>query len=377
MAIKIVPHAEDKKDLVEGFNAAMREGGSRWGFYVDPDPKWVPKTDPDQSVWREYHLAIENGERCVGGYGLKPQRWIIRGEHYTVADWQGPMTLGAVDDKYAVLGLRMIRDMLKKSPLLYSWGHGSDGEPIVQLIEKMGWLMHQTPFLFRVTRPRNFLRKNRYLRHDKKRALAQDVLAFTGLGTLAVRALHLGLQVKAGKRFTSRWEEVSEFGPWADELWERVKGEYAAIAVRDAAAMNAMIPAQHVTTEWPPPVRLRVVRNDETVGWAVVVERQLRGDPRFGDMRVGMVADYLARPEDGGEVIHAAFQYLRKLGVDAVFANQSHPTWIRAFLDNGFVSLGNRRLFCASPKFQAALDPFDETKTGLFLSNFDGHGPIL
>ena len=172
VATRIVAHAEDKKDLVEGFNAAMRAGGSRWGFYVDPVPQWIPPRE-GQKAHREFYLAIENDARCVGAYALKPQRWSLDGEEVTITDWQGPVSLGAVNPKYAALGLRLVRDMLKKQPLLYSWGHGSDETPMTQMLTKMGWLMHATPFLFRVCKPSEFLRKNRYLRKDPKRAAAQ------------------------------------------------------------------------------------------------------------------------------------------------------------------------------------------------------------
>lgn len=376
MATKIVPHAEDKKSLVEDFNGTLKAAGSPWGFYVEPEPRWIPKR-PGQKVWRELHLAIENGERCVGAYGLKPQEWVIHGETQTIADWQGPVSLGAVDNRYAVLGLRLIRDMLKKWSMLYSWGHGGDAEPIVQLLQKMGWMMHQTPFLFRVCRPKNFLQKNGQLRKDPKKALAQDVLAMTGLGSIGMHAMHRALRVKSLKRYSSAATVVPEFGPWADQLWEAAKGRYDAIAVRDADTMNLMVPRQHTTLEWPEPIRLRVVKGERTLGWAVVLHREQSGDPRFGDMHIGMVADYLALPEDAGEVVHAAYHHLRKVGVDMVIANQSHAGWISAFVDNGFVAVEDRRIFCASPEFQKALEPWEQTKRGLFLSNYDGHGPIM
>lgn len=377
MAIRIVPHANDKKELVEAFNRRMREGGSPFGFYVDPEPRWVPKRSEAQAVWRELWLVLEDERSVVGGYALKPQRWRIRGREHLVTDWQGPFSLGAIDNRYAALGLRMLREMRKQRPLLYSWGHGGNEEPMVQMLRKMGWLLHETPFLLRVCRPFAFLRGNAYLRRDPPRALAQDVLAWSGLGAVSIHALHASLRLRSRRRFSAEVEIVPSFGPWADELWERVKERYDAIAVRDAAVMNALAPAVHRHDEWPPPTRLRVERGGRTIGWALVVERQLAGDARFGDLRVGMIADYLGLPEDAGEVVHAAFAYLRGLGVDLVVANQAHPGWIAGFADAGFLVLPNRRLFCASPELERVLAPFEQTRRGLFLSNMDGHGPML
>lgn len=388
MAIAIVPHSETRKPLVEAFNAELRAAQSPWGFYVDPTPAWIPKQREDQPVWRELHLAIEQAasessetgtaeERCVGAYGLKPQVWRVHGQEHVVADWQGPVSLGAIDNRYAALGLRLLRDMKKKQPLLYSWGHGGGDEPIVKLLTKMGWMLYDTPFVFRVCSAPNFLRKNAYLRKDPRRALGQDILARTGLGTLGFGLLHAGLRARSGKRFTARAHVVPEFGAWADELWERAKDRYDAIAVRDAAAMNTLVPREHRTLEWPAPIRLRVTREGRTLGWAVVVHKELSGDARFGELHVGQVADCFGLPEHAGEILHAAFTHLRGLGVDLVTANQSHPGWVQSYADNGFVVLPGRRLFCASPELQALLAPFEQTRRSLFLTNLDGHGPML
>jgi solute carrier family 35 protein len=61
-----------------------------------------------------------------GGYALKPQEWWVRGRTHIVTDWQGPFSEGAVSNRYGALGLRMLRDMVSKRPLLYSWGHGGE-----------------------------------------------------------------------------------------------------------------------------------------------------------------------------------------------------------------------------------------------------------
>jgi len=58
MPIRVVPHAAEHRDAVHAFNLRMRAGGSKWGFYEDSEPDWVPNR-PDAAVWREYHLAIE------------------------------------------------------------------------------------------------------------------------------------------------------------------------------------------------------------------------------------------------------------------------------------------------------------------------------
>lgn len=371
MAIRIVPHAEDQKDAVEAFNRRMRDGGTHWGFYVDPVPTWIPK-HPEAKAWREYYLAIEDDGQVRGGFALKPQQWLIRGETHWVTDWQGPVSEGAVNQRYGALGLRMIRDMLKKRPLLYSFGHGGDEQPIIQLLKKLNWSLHGVPFCFRVVNPRRFLLLNRYLRTTKQRDLALNALAWSGLGAVGMHGLHAALRVKSGaKRFTSSAQVEPTFGRWADQLWDRHASRYSALAVRDRAMMNTLVPERG----WPSGIRLRVARRGETVGWVLVLHKRMQDEPRFGNLHMGLLADYFAAPELAGEVIHAGFRYLRSQGVDMVYANASHPGWIAGFEQNGFVIMPGRRLFAASPQLLEALSPFGETSRGLHLTNMDGHGP--
>lgn len=371
MTIRIVPHEERWRTEVEAFNERMQAGGSKWGFYRDPVPDWIPKRD-GQSVWREYHLAVEDEQLVRGGFALKPQDWLIDGQRHVVTDWQGPFTEGAYDSRFAALGLRIVREMLKMRPLLYSWGHGGEDEPIVKMLRTMGWLMHETPFLLRVVKPFRFLRHNRHLRSSPRRRLALDLAAFSGAGAAGLRALSAAQRLRHGRRFAATGEVVDSFGGWADELWDAVQGEYRAIAVRDAAAMNALIPA----VGWPPAIRLRVHSAGRSVGWAAVLDSSMRDDPRFGSLRVGSIVDCLARPADAGLVVAAAWRFLRDRGVDLVVSNQAHPDWVSGFAANGFTIVPNRRIFAASPQLAAHLAPIEEVGRGLHLTNMDGHGPM-
>lgn len=371
MALRIVEYEAGHEAAVVAFNQRMAAGGSPWGFYTQARPDWIAR-QPGQSVWREYHLAVEDDSVVRGAFALKPQPWWVRGEFHTVTDWQGPFSEGSVDPRHAALGLRMIRDMQKKYPLLYSWGHGGDDQPVVQMLLKMGWVMHHTPFCLLVLRPHRFLRLNALLRSSPMRRLALDLGAWSGAGFALLKLMHAALRWRHGRRFAAQAVEVPDFGDWADALWERCRDRYRAIALRDAASMNTLLPAQG----WPQGIRLRVERGGQTVGWAVVMDTAMRGDARFGDLRVGSVVDCLADPDDAGEVVAAATRFLARRGVDIVVSNQAHPDWARGFTENGYVVLPNRRMFAPSPALRALLEPFDETARGLHLTNLDGHGPM-
>ncbi len=370
MGLRIVPHSTELSAAVHAFNLRMRAGGSAWGFFVDPVPDWIPKR-PGQNVWREYYVAVDDGGAVRGAFALKPQDWCVHGRTSVVTDWQGPFSEGSVDPRFATLGMRLVRDMLAKRPLLYSWGHGGNEQPVVQMLQKMGWLMHRTPFCLRVLRPSRFLRLNAYLRTSTMRRAALDALAWTGAGTIGLHALHAAIRAASYRRFGGEGVVVPDFGAWADELWERCKHRYSALAVRDSASMNALAPP----VGWPPVTRIVVERGGQVIGWALVMDTRMRNDSRFGDLHVGCVVDCLADPSDAGEVVAAATRALRTRDVDMIAANQAHPAWIRGFRENGYAILPNRRLFAASPALRQLLEPFAETARGLHLTNMDGHGP--
>ncbi len=368
MAIRVVPYTEEWVDAVLAFSERMR--GTGWGWYGSPIDPWLPDRK-GKRTWREHWLAIEDASVVRGGYALRPQEWWIRGSPRLVTDWQGPVTEGLIDRRYSALGLRLLREMLRQYPLLYSWGHGGLEQPMLQMLERLGWLLHPTPFCVRILEPFRFLRRNRYLRGTLPRRLAIDLAAVTGAGSLGVAALHAVLGVGGLRAAPAAASEFERFEGWADELWERCRPHYSAISTRDADTMNTLL----VPGRWPSGIRLRVERGGATLGWAVVMDTQMQDDPRFGSLRVGSIVDGLAEPADAEAVVGAAFRFLRSRRVDLVVSNQAHPAWIAGFGAHGFLQLPGRRTFAASPDLQAALEPYAETSRGLHLTNMDGHGP--
>ncbi|MAT84341.1 MAG: hypothetical protein CMD39_08635 [Gammaproteobacteria bacterium] len=373
MPIEIVPFESKHVPAVQAFNERMRAGGSKWGFYTDPNPDWIPHHDGAKS-WREYHLAVEEDGTVRGGYALKPQLWEIRGSSEWVTDWQGPFTEADIDPRYSPLMLKMLRGMLKKHPLLFSLGHGGTEEPIVELLRKMRWDLHGVPFCLHIAHPFRFLRRNAYLRKTPLRRLALDLLAFTGTGWLGIKLLH-GLLRLLNRPATPTGGAVAEvvpsFGPWADELWEAHRGDYLCLAVRDRAMMNALMPEQG----WPGGTRLKITLDGAVIGWSVVHWKAMRGDPRFGDLTVGLITDCFGAPDQAGRIIRATHDYLASQNVDLSFANICHPAWVSATKALGYVVLPDQRLFAVSPALQSKLDPYEEVGQGLHLTNMDGHGP--
>jgi hypothetical protein len=377
MKIRIVPHGSQYSEAVEAFNRRLRDGGSRWGFYTHHECDWIPRREGFR-VWRDFYLAVAEDGMVRGAFALKPQGWYIRGKEQTVADWQGPFSEGEIAPQHAALGLRMVREMQKKEPLLYSWGHGGRDVPILQLVRKMGWFVHGSPLMLHINNPFRFLRRNGALRRSAAMRWLLDLAAFSGLGPLALSALMFGQtalgRLRQGPGIATgevNLTEVEHFGAWADELWERCKSRYEALAVRDAGAMNALLPEGR----WPKAIKLKVEQSGEVIGWAAVMDTSMKGDARFGDLRLGSVIDCFAAPEHAQTVISCAKKYLCDRGVDLIISNQTHLGWISGFERNGFLRIANMRYMACSPALSDALAPHDTTLGGLHLTNLDGHGP--
>ena len=371
MTIKIVPQTLELEDAVLEFNKRMHEGGSPWGFYSRPDDRWLPRV-PGAKTWREYYLALEDEQYVRGAYALKPQQWLVRGKLEWVCDWQGPFSEGAINPKYATLGLRFVRDMLKKYPLLFSVGHGGVDEPMVKLLRSLGWTLHGMPFCVHILRPFRFIRQNGYLRGTARNRLLLDALAWSGAAGALVPLAHWATSVlEGGAGKTAEAVLVDEFGDWADRLWELNQAQYTCLAVRDSSMMNSLIPKSGLQGA----ERLQILRGGEVIGWAVVHHRETTTDARFGSLAVGLISDCFGSVNDAPEIIGAAHRYLQRKNVDLIYSNQSHPQWVRAFRRCGYLTLQNRRLFACSPDLSRMLDPLATTANGLHLTNMDGHGP--
>ena len=236
----------------------------------------------------------------------------------------------------------------------------------------MRWTEFHTPLALRITKTSRFLRMNRFLRKNRKIGAALDVLAVTGVGTLAVSLAQFGQRVAAGGLLGSRVKvtEVDRFGPWADTVWDAARGRYDFVALRDRATMNALLPIDG----WPEAAILRIDQDGVTIGWAAMRDTQLKNDGRFGDLRVGSIIDSLALPGHEPSVIAAAARHLQRRGVDVVVANYASPVWIEAFRRSGFLISPKRRILVASPPLAEQLG--GGSSHGMHLTPLDGDGPL-
>ncbi len=369
MATKIQPYTEDRVPAVKEFNRRLRAGRVHFQFPEEHASSRLPKRS-DRTVYQEYFLAVEE-DRVCGGYILKHQSCSFSGRILPVAIYRLAISEGAIDRRYGLVALQLLRDALQKQPLLFGLGMGGLDQPIARLLGQAGWSLHPVAFYFQVVRPFRFLRGLTYLRASRPLRWLLDLLAVTGLGWVGIHAVQGALRLGARRSEPADLDIVPRFDGWAEELWAACKDHYRMIAVRDSATLNTLYPEGNDRF-----IRLKVIRKGEVVGWVVALDTTMSEQKQFGNLRVGSIADALARPEDAAEVVRAASAFLRSRGVDIIVSNQSHRAWCRALRDSGFLSGPSNFVLGLSPALAELLAPVRESIPQLHINRGDGDGPL-
>ena len=367
MAIVIEPYRPEHEAAVAAFNGRIRSGGAgdEVVFYERAVPDWLPANG--KPVFNQYFVALDKGAVC-GAYALKQQDfWFSDGAVRSIGYYHHPVSEGIVNKAYAMVGGLLLRDAMKRSPLLYCLGMGGYDRPLPRMLVSLGWSHFAVPFYFRVVRPYRFLRQMQALRVRSLERLAMDALAFSGVGWVAAKCHQLATRLRAPAVPAFETQPVQEFSAWVDPLWEQARTFCSMTAVRDREVLAVLYPAGHSHL-----TRIRVTRGNKAIGWAVVGER--RKDTKYGSLRVGSVVDCWASDENALSVVRAGTTTLEKLGMDLVVTNQSHHTWSSAFRAAGFVPGKSNFIFAGSKQLAELLQPFAESKPRLHFTRADGDG---
>lgn len=366
--LSVVPFTAEWRAAVREFNRRLTAGGLDPELRFPEEPKAEFPATAEAPLRQEFFLAVEEGV-ARGGYFLTFEPWSVAGQACVVANYRLPLSEGLVDPAWRGVSLVLLRDALKRSPLLYCLGMGGYDRPLPRSLQALKWPMFTTPFFFHAVRPVRVLRNLSGLRGSRWRRLLLDLAALSGAGWAGLK-LAQGWRRRGGEG-AWRAELAPAFGAWADALWGELNNTYQALAVRRAEILNLRYPPAD-----PRFLRLRVDGPAGPLGWAVLLATQMRGHKHFGNLRVGTLVDGLARPEQAGSVVGAAFEELRRREVDLIVTNQTHAAWRRALRRAGFLEGPSNRIFAASPALAARLAPWETYPDQAHLTRGDGAGPI-
>jgi hypothetical protein len=366
MPIIIEPYRKEHEPAVDAFNQRLQAGGEEIIFFRQAEHEYLAKVE-GSDLYQEQFVAVEDGA-VRGGYALKRQSFSFPdGTVRSIGYYHHCLSEGIVNQAYARVGSILLMHAMRQEQMLYCLGMGGYDRPLPKMLVRLGWSHCLIPFYLRVVKPARFLREMKGLRTSFARRLVMDVAAMSGAAWVGLKALRTVQGLRSPDVVPFEVEGFNEFSDWTDALWERAKGNYGMVAVRDAADLRILYPASfgHLT-------KLKVSQDGSVVGWAVVGER--RKNPRWGDLRVGTIIDCWAAPGDELPVIRAATEALEQRGLDAIVSNQSHQTWRRAMEDSGFLKTNSNFVFAASKKLGELLQPFEQQKSLMHLVRGDGDG---
>jgi hypothetical protein len=365
--VEIVPYSRAHRQAVDGLNARLAEAGSEWRF----TPRERPQSAEDLPAWKESFVAVGDGE-VGGGYILIHRQFFLDGRPLDVGCLQLPVSLGEVDSDFAHVSVALLFDAIRRSPLLYSLGLGSEDTQFGRLLTAAHWRHVTVPFYFSVKSGNRFARNIRLPAEKRVMQRALRILGHSRLAGVAIRIRRAISSTRTSRtpEEVERWSLSADFDDFADDVFAANVKAYGFVADRRMSALRQLYPPEDGRY-----LRLTVEDNDRVVGWALVLDTQMIRDKHFGDLRVGSIADCFSAPADTDAVIAVADAFLTQRGVDVIVSNQLHPRWCQALEATGYEAGPSNFFFYYSEELAEQFDSADGRTEGMHINRGDGEGP--
>ena len=370
MALAIKSLTDEYIPAVKAFNSRLTAAGVPFDlrFPESSVSDWLPKIG-QRRLYQENFVVLEDGV-VRGGYRVKHQDFSVRGKIFPIDCFHWPMSEAVIDKAYSWVFTLMLWHVQRSQPFLYSLGMGGGAKTLIpRILNAAGWRTRTLPFFFKVNHPTRFLRELHAIRESAWRRWLMDAAAWSGIGGLAIRAIQ-GART-THRRTKEETQRVRGFTGWADDVWRDCKDRYAMLAVRDSESLNLLYPAGSERF-----LSYRISRGNHTLGWAVMLDTQMRDNKYFGNMRVGTILDCLALPEDSCALVREATRILEERGVDLTVSNQSQSQWCSAFRTAGFFAGPSNFSFGVSRDLSHLLSPFESVAAEVHMTRGDGEGPL-
>jgi hypothetical protein len=369
MGLRVVLYEPCHQPAARAFNARLQSAGA----LLFPLPETAPRPNPNQPVpgieFRHFVVLDDSGE-VRGGYFIRSQPFVVRGQVYSVGHYNAPLSEGIIDKRYTAVGSMILAHALQEQPLLFAMGMGSRDRPLPRMLQALGWSILETPFHFLVLNAKCFLRNIGPLRGSIGRRLMADALAFSGLGNLAVK----GVQFMRGHgsldpRFQPR--PIQEFSDWADSIWQRSAPQYSLSAVRTADYLRFIYPSQQRHF-----YGVQLAEENKPAAWVEMLDCQPRDRSYFGQMQVAALVDGVGPAAAIPSLIHCAVEAARDHNADMVISNQMHRDWTSALKAAGFWQGPSNYLLALSKPLRKLLEPLDEAIPRIHFNRGDGDGRV-
>lgn len=363
--MKIIPYPQSLEASVERLNERLARGGK--GEYAFPESNQEAERGPHRSLQRDYFVAVDEGNEVRGGYILRHQPYFRFGQPFDLSFLKLPVSEGAVDSRYAILGIEILQDVCLRKPTTFALGMGGMNEALPKILQQLQWEVTEVPFFFKILRAERVLSELEVSQRTPLRRLLSKVAALSGAATIGRMIVH---QRTPCRRNTSLEVEDS-FGGWVDSVWESSKEEFGLLAERSSRTLS------EIYLPFADAIRiLRIRRDDTTIGWTACLTTQMENHPVFGNLRVSTIADGLSRGEHAGEVIHETVAFLEKEKPDLILSNQLNTNWQLGFTTAGFRRGPSNFALAISPGCAQAVSFDPDFWKSAHINRGDGDGPI-
>jgi hypothetical protein len=362
MPITIEPYRVEFIERVLDFNSRLLQKGYT-DFRLPTDPRTL-------GAGFEGWLALDQGV-VRGGYLLRKEVFSIKGKLHTVGFYNLSLSESVIDRSFYGVGVKMVLNAIKTQAKLFALGMGGLHRPLPNMLRGLGWSLHSVPFFFYCVRPNRVLRNLTSYRANPWWRILMDFAANTGVATVGLSLARVVMPGRATRIYEPEVDIASEFGSWADRLWEITNEEFGMIRSRTSAELNRMYPSSLQRI-----VRLKISYQHTVVGWTVVRLTKMHGHKQFGDLHVGTIVDCLAVPSYRHCVALGATRLLKQMGVDLIISNQSHRAWHGTLKDIGFLQGPSNYVFAGSKELSRLVDSLKMSLDEIHMSRGDGDGPI-
>lgn len=369
MGLRVVYYEASHEPAVRAFHARMRAADALLFALPETAPAPNPNT-PAPGIEFRHFVVLDDAGEVRGGYFIRTQPFCIRGQIHGVGHYNAPLSEGIVDKRYAAVGAAMLAHALREQPLLFAMGMGGMDRPLPRMLRAMGWPILETPFYFLVLNSKQFLLNIGPLRIRGDRRVAADVLAFSGLGGLALKGIQ---RARKRSQFDGRYEQrpIHSYSEWADQIWQANAEQYSLSAVRTADYLRFIYPP---TDSRYYGVQLTV--GGAPAGWVQMLDCQLRDRSYFGEMRVTALVDGVGPPPAIASLVHTAVEAARERNADIVVSNQMHRDWTTALKAAGFWHGPSNYLLALSKELRKLVDPLEEALPRIHFNRGDGDGRV-
>jgi hypothetical protein len=366
--IRVAPYLPANASEVRAFNDRLCAQGQT-EFLLPPEAP--EQTPPGSQIRDSYFLALE-GTVVRGGFRLvRFPAWLGFGEEIEALNCREPLSEGIINPKYSFVALKLLKEMQKQGPYLFAMGMGGGQARFARFLKGAGWTVELVPFLFRVIRVGPFLSELRLLQSSRIKRMFSRAARFTGVGKLGVSLLQAKSIIAGCRLRGATIENVTEWGTWADELWEHFRQRCSFCVKRDRVTLMHLYQIGKDRTE-----AFLVRREGKPVGWVAVLRSKMSGHKYFGNLQVATILDGIAYPDAMDATVTLAARRLAADGADLIVTNQQYAPWVRAFRNAGFLSAKSNYVLATSKALSEAIARQPEGRERIHFTRGDGDGRI-